>query len=184
MIEFVLLFNEAGILLKKLEFDLDNSKQRIVFSDPEDLVASFFSVMFTYFSDHFGKIQAIYTADRLILIRKVDWMFIAMVVDQIKLEGLSKRAAFAQEAELFFTNKRIEENCHFVLKDICSQCERYFSEHSGISVSIITAEPSFRTLINQINEGIKVKIPHLQHLMVHLNEKTKIIQEIYPELCD
>ncbi|MHA1341820.1 MAG: hypothetical protein ACTSRZ_18370 [Promethearchaeota archaeon] len=98
MIEKLLLFKESGILLLKKKLTDKEEK------DTEELASGFFSVLFQYFSSHFGKIESIKTTDYLILITKIEKIYIVLISSWIK----ENDRGFINDG-IYFLNKRLEE---------------------------------------------------------------------------
>lgn len=107
MIQQFLLFRQTGILLYQKKFCNTESP------DTEDLISGFFSVVFQYFSNQFGQIRRIETENNLILISKVDQLFIALISSWIK----EKNSNLIND-NTYFLNKRLEEISVKTLKSI------------------------------------------------------------------
>lgn len=107
MIQQFLLFRQTGILLYQKKFCHSENP------DTEDLISGFFSVVFQYFSNQFGQIRRIETENNLILISKIDQLFIALISSWIK----EKNSNLIND-NIYFLNKRLEDIAVKTLKSI------------------------------------------------------------------
>ncbi|MBD3349922.1 MAG: hypothetical protein GF364_00370, partial [Candidatus Lokiarchaeota archaeon] len=98
MIEHLLIFRDNGLLLLKKRL-VDTEEK-----ETDDLVSGFFSVLFQFFTKHFGDIQSIKTSKNLILISKVHDVYVALISAWITDESQLKI-----NNNTWFLNKRLEE---------------------------------------------------------------------------
>lgn len=143
MIDLVLVFTETGILLIKKRFaNLDKNE-----NEEADLISGFFSVVFQYFSNQFGLIQSIKTENKLILIKKINKIYLSLVVDLFHDPPDSKIE------KVWFLNNRIEEIAHGTLKKMEHNITPFFQnlnipiEDVGLNFSLIN---NLRVVVNKI----------------------------------
>lgn len=120
MIELVLVFTETGILIFKKRFgNLDRNE-----NEEAELISGFFSVVFQYFSSQFGLIQSIKTENNLILIKKIDKIYLSLVIAMLKDPPDSKIE------KVWFLNNRIEELAQETLRKMEFKIKPFFRDQN------------------------------------------------------
>lgn len=128
MIEQLLVFKDTGILLLK-----KNIQERVN-DEAEELVTGFFSVIFQYFSEKFGKIEKIQTSKNLILISKIGNIYVALTSSWLK-----KESQFPINDNLYFLNKRLEEIACNTMQIIEDKIRKYYHHSEVFQISELEA---------------------------------------------
>jgi len=156
MIEKLLLFKESGLLILKKK--LTNKEEE----DTEDLASGFFSALFQYFSTHFGKIESIKTTDYLILMTKIDKIYIVLISAWIKEQGKN-----LINDGIYFLNRRLEE--------ISIKTLKYIEQKLKLDILKICKEYNKLTINSETMDKINKQIDEILEVQ---SEKIKIIREI------
>lgn len=179
MIDLLLIFEETGILLKKIPFSALPLSSDL---DTEELISGFFSVMFQYFSMHFGKIHCITTEDHFIFVRNLHGVYVSLVVSQFKHECHNLRAQSSHEREIWLVNKRLEEIATHLLTDIATRLEPLIINHRTLDtrgLTFLVANPSFKRLEDEIIHLVRNECIRLETIRIQFIDQLEIIDHVY-----
>jgi hypothetical protein len=155
VIEFILIFEENGLLIQKLDFTKPKTDPAQEPTSLDDLITGFFSALFTYFSDNFGKLQSIFTQEKMILTQKVNNLYIALVGSLYDPQIKSDKVRFTLGKEIWLANKRLEEIAVGVLYSISKIMKEALNEgfldpllYSGHAVELGSFEAEIFHLVS------------------------------------
>jgi len=176
MIQSVLIFRDSGILIYKKEINLNElkkSENNCIENNEysENLITGFFSVIFQYFSNKFGIIQSIKTKNNLILIKKIDDVFLTLIMRIIE-QNIEN---FDEEIDkVLFGNKRLEEIAENTLKSLENKLISYLKK-----LKINKEE-------NCLNSPIHIEIDKNFSEIIESNQKKmqELIQKLKNNLYD
>jgi hypothetical protein len=175
MIELLMIFDESGLLLKKVDCrGLANTK---IFT--EDLLSGFFSVIFQYISTHFGKIRLIQSEQNLIIIQQCESIFVTLIINLFHPLGSNQRSIFAQNREIWLVNKRLEEIGINILSKCASLIRQFLGEFQIPSINEILNTDSMYQLDVAIKDIIKNAEERIESLKKTIDQKLDVINCIY-----
>ena len=173
----LLVFQESGLMLLKKEYchSYDSRLEEL-----EDLVTGFFSAVFQFFAGKFGEVKSIRTEKKLFLIRKVQGVYISLL---ISLFDMGEIQADIDDDSIWIMNKRLEETSLSLLTEI----ERKIATHIfKLKCKDILNKPHTQMFvkieksIDKVVEEAIYKISIIKRLIARSNisKKETLIQEI------
>jgi len=101
VIKKLLIFENSGICLFSKQYGLSTPKE------DDELITGFLAALFGYVDSQFGRLDQIKTEDSILLVSKIQGMFITLVTSQIKSENPLDK----DEEKNRFLNHRLETTC-------------------------------------------------------------------------
>lgn len=170
MLNKLLIFLDSGLLLFKKNFD------HSFIDDQEDLVTGFFSAIFHYFADRdLGTIQTIKTENRIILIQKIQQVYISIFISLFHEDIENNIAA----EELWYYNKQIEEISTNLLKIIERKLAIHLSNNSILKDERCPDKLLFFKIEREIDEIIKIYSEKIEIIHSITRKKRKSLSRIY-----
>ena len=170
-----MIFQTSGILLMKKEF----SKYSKLMQEHEDLVSGFFSVMFQYFAEQFGQIQKISTDEKLVLVKKTEGVYVALVTSLYKNDKLVKEAMQASTEEIWLMNKKLEQISTIILNLISDKVGANIREKNGLKKGFCIKSLIFKEIDDDIDEFVRKGLIESEILKNELDKKMEIFNWIY-----
>lgn len=174
MLNKLLIFLDSGLLLFKKSFD-DS-----IIKDQDDLVTGFFSAIFHYFADQdLGTIQTIKTENKIILIKKIQQVYISIFISLFHEEiGLNNVA----NEELWYYNKQIEEMSSNMMKKIERKLVFHLSNNSIIKDERCPDKLLFFKIEREIDEIIKSYSEKTEIIHSIIRKKRKSLNQLYKNI--
>lgn len=174
MLNKLLIFLDSGLLLFKKSFD-DS-----IINDQDDLVTGFFSAIFHYFADQdLGTIQTIKTENKIILIKKIQQVYISIFISLFHEEIGHNNVA---NEELWYYNKQIEEISSNMMKKIERKLVFHLSNNSIIKDERSPDKLLFFKIEREIDEIIKNYSEKTEIIHSIIQKKRKSLNQLYKNI--
>ena len=171
MLNKLLIFLDSGLLLFKKSFD------HSFIDDQEDLVTGFFSAIFHYFADRdLGTIHTIKTENKIILIQKIQQVYISIFISLFHEESMQNSIA---AEELWYYNKQIEEISTNLLKIIERKLAIHLSNNSILKDERCPYKLLFFKIEREIDEIIKNYSDKIEIIHSIIRKKRKSLTRLY-----
>ncbi|MBD3351629.1 MAG: hypothetical protein GF364_09100 [Candidatus Lokiarchaeota archaeon] len=173
MIDLLLIFKESGISL--LGYNLTENRN-LNEKNEEELVTGFFSVLFQYFSTQFGQIQSIRTEKKMILIKKIESVYVSLVIT------LLENPTDSRFEKVWFLNNRIEEMAIRLIKSIerilVPYLKKIEKKKESSTIEIPLDQQIQKNLI-LITKNSRNKMTNLKDMIGPNSKKTNELKRIY-----
>lgn len=171
MLKKLLIFLDSGLLLFKKSFD-DS-----IINDQDDLVTGFFSAIFHYFADQdLGTIQTIKTENKIILIKKIQQVYISIFISLFQEEIENNNVA---TEDLWYYNKQIEEISSNLMKKIERKLVFHLSNNSILKDERCPDKLFFFKIEKEIDEIIKNYTEKTEIIHSIIRKKRKSLNQLY-----
>lgn len=171
LLKKLLIFLDSGLLLFKKSFD-DS-----IINDQDDLVTGFFSAIFHYFADQdLGTIQTIKTENKIILIKKIQQVYISIFISLFQEEIENNNVA---TEDLWYYNKQIEEISSNLMKKIERKLVFHLSNNSILKDERCPDKLFFFKIEKEIDEIIKNYTEKTEIINSIIRKKRKSLNQLY-----